>query len=1283
MKEKIWIKRNCLAIRLTAITLVLGMMLGMNVFAASDAEGNAIQFYVSVHGDDKNPGTEEHPFATIQRAQSQVRHINTNMQSDIVVNIMEGMYYQDETLRFDERDSSTNGFFTTYKAYKQDKAVISGGIEINGWEQHEGDIWKIPVPTDFPAEQYISNLYLDNKVAVMGRKFLEAKNAVKGNFEVTFDAESGFPDETGESDMILHHQYIWMDMMFPVETIRKNEEGDFVAKLSNEGGTAAAGFRDGTGDAAIWEFEVINAYGLMTEPGTFYYDRKHRMIYYYKSPEENLEEMKTVIPNLETVVCIEGKDSQHKIWNIGFEGLTFAHTMSQYAYQYGNATGQAWYDLSWVMDERYRYPALNCGVSVRTKHTDHLVFKNNDVCMSNSIGFMAYDGTYHADISGNCFYDLGSSAMLIGSGGATPKDFEAEKGLTNVALGKEVTVSNIEKCYARSNPVNAIDLAYNSGYALPSGEWMQIDLEEKYSIDEIFIDSSGRSDLFRILGSNDETFSEYEVLSTSNKAQVECMDYTGYPGRMDIYGITCKIGDPTKYRYIRIYNTGTNSIGLTNMGVFSPDLDGVKNWGLVYDCDVSNNYITRCCTELWMQCAATIILTDTLNFTHNEFTETPYTAINLGTNHHIISYSVAKDNVIGYNKVTGASQQTQDGGPLYSSGPQKGTKIIGNYFKGQVYGMAALYPDQGSSYYEITQNVLDDSPKGLFPWAVDSHDLNIHDNYSSTPNYQAGAANSTLENTELFVRNVLPSHIQEVADFAGLTEEYEHIKNRVPAGNAPGYLHENEVFDYTDYKTLYNYNTGWDFLKCYINEAEQVLRMALTSKLVTDEYQAEYDALDALKVECQEFAASGSEDLIKYYEYVGKLNAAIDNFTTCGIFTSNNYQTIMQHKTGESQVLRAENQPLISNDATVKLSDLFIDDIDNVAIPDGAAVYATEDKSRLVMLNGSNISFYKRALFGDCTFEFTMNFTKHVAGDCPGIIFRASEGNYMPNSYIIDFIGSAIEVQRFTDNERTVFYGDIAGCEPIYSSSLPFSVKTDTDIKVSVTTKNEAEGVRIILKVNDAEMCNFVDKYENGALADPGLVGFMSPSSSVTLKRNIDSNVEFMDLAYDYDWAGAYIYMLLHNGIVSGDGSRFFYPQNDVTRAEYCKMLAETMALSDGNNTFADVTPDNWYYGYVSALCSSNAFAGLLWQNFAGDVPITRQEAAAITFNVLQNSNTVAGGGISFADVSAIAPELRSKVTALAGMGYIVGDENGYFLPEQHITKAEAAVIIYRIFTSK
>ena len=96
-------------------------------------------YYVSkARGHNKNEGTKEKPFASIDGARDYLRTISEPMDSDITVFIEEGIYELDEPLVFGSQDAGKNGYTITYKAVEGQEVWVSGGRKVKDWETMEG-----------------------------------------------------------------------------------------------------------------------------------------------------------------------------------------------------------------------------------------------------------------------------------------------------------------------------------------------------------------------------------------------------------------------------------------------------------------------------------------------------------------------------------------------------------------------------------------------------------------------------------------------------------------------------------------------------------------------------------------------------------------------------------------------------------------------------------------------------------------------------------------------------------------------------------------------------------------------------------------------------------------------------------------------------------------------------------------------------------------------------------------------------------------------------------------
>ncbi|MBE5869381.1 MAG: right-handed parallel beta-helix repeat-containing protein, partial [Lachnospiraceae bacterium] len=159
-----------------------------------------------------------------------------------------------------------------------------------------------------------------------------------------------------------------------------------------------------------------------------------------------------------------------------------------------------------------------------------------------------------------------------------------------------------------------------------------------------------------------------------------------------------------------------------------------------------------------------------------------------------------------------------------------------------------------------------------------------------------------------------------------------------------------------------------------------------------------------------------------------------------------------------------------------------------------------ENSANWVKGLGGNEDKYHAQLFGDSTITFNLKVDKHAATDYPGFTFRNSRYDAMTssaaygagNGYTVIFNtddNCSLELQRWNDKKRVWFDSN-------YSESTTYvTVKSVKDIfkfgeenKIELTTANVTDGVQIIIKVNDQEVINCIDKSAN-AVTDAGYLG--------------------------------------------------------------------------------------------------------------------------------------------------------------------------------------------------
>lgn len=117
--------------------------------------------YVSLEGKDSNSGTKERPFATIRRAQEEIREIKKGRgmpEGGIAVFLRGGKYFITESIIFGEEDSGTESAPVVYRSYPGEEARIIGGRELKNFKPLEDPDIKGRLPAEAKDKVWVSNL---------------------------------------------------------------------------------------------------------------------------------------------------------------------------------------------------------------------------------------------------------------------------------------------------------------------------------------------------------------------------------------------------------------------------------------------------------------------------------------------------------------------------------------------------------------------------------------------------------------------------------------------------------------------------------------------------------------------------------------------------------------------------------------------------------------------------------------------------------------------------------------------------------------------------------------------------------------------------------------------------------------------------------------------------------------------------------------------------------------------------------------------------------------------
>lgn len=151
----------------------------------------------------------------------------------------------------------------------------------------------------------------------------------------------------------------------------------------------------------------------------------------------------------------------------------------------------------------------------------------------------------------------------------------------------------------------------------------------------------------------------------------------------------------------------------------------------------------------------------------------------------------------------------------------------------------------------------------------------------------------------------------------------------------------------------------------------------------------------------------------------------------------------------------------------------------------------------------------------------------------------------------------------------------------------------------------------------------------------------------------------FEDVPSTY-WAYSYIMDLYDAGIVNGASATMFYPENNVTRAEFTKMAVVLFGL-DSKSTesqFTDVPANEWYAKYIVAATEAGIVTGITETEFAPNDDVTREQMAAIIGRYLDITSNAA---MKYSDSAAISDYAVPYVSGLTEKGLLTGEEDGTF----------------------
>ena len=407
------------------------------------------EIYVSLQGNDKNSGTKEAPFYTLNRAIKQAREwrrLNRpEVAGGIYIRLEEGVYAQRNSLFLRPEDSGTPDSPTVICAVDGAHPVISGGVAVTGWkrgcnhpaipEKLRQKIWSAEAPL-------IGNRRVETRqMWVNGHKVQRAAQFPDGGLERMIDfnpeeqtitipvSQSVNPkrlQNAGQLEMIVHQR--WAIAILRVKSIDAKDrqavvrfhEPESYLEFAHPWPQPVIG-----GEKGNSSFCLTNALELLDQPGEWFQEYPSGTIYYYPQAGENMETAEVIIPALETLVTIDGTLSR-PVKHIQFNGITFEHTSWMRPSYQGHVTLQGGFPL--LDAYKLQEPGLpekaelenqawitRPETAICVRGAEHIDFKHCTFRHLSSTG-LDYEWAVTASSVEDCqFTDIGGTALLVGA----------------------------------------------------------------------------------------------------------------------------------------------------------------------------------------------------------------------------------------------------------------------------------------------------------------------------------------------------------------------------------------------------------------------------------------------------------------------------------------------------------------------------------------------------------------------------------------------------------------------------------------------------------------------------------------------------------------------------------------------------------------------------------------------------------------------------------------------------------------------------------------------------
>ena len=395
---------------LTTRTLFISFI--CSILAFPGRAGNK-QFYVSRTGNDRNSGSSAQPFLTITRARDAVRLFrqqNPRFADSVVVYLRGGRYFLQEPLVFGIEDGGTPTSPTVYTSFPGERPVVSGGLEIKGWQEGTFEnraVYYAPLPPGAGIRSRIQQLWINGVRRSPARYpnagYLWVYSIPEATEKIEWmDGQKSFvprrndvPQAMDFRDASIVVMNRWVESHLPVARY------DLWSNLFSFSKRSV--FRLEKNDP----YYAIHVRSALDTTGEWYHDADRGMLYYMPTESEKRSPIDAIVPLRTQLLLVQGKPASGTyVEYLVFRGIEFSHT----EWSFPNAeTDSRNKDAGGFVQAATGVPAAIEWSGVRNSALEQCTLSH-----LGTYGLAFQEGCRNNRISGCEIYDLGAGGMKIG-----------------------------------------------------------------------------------------------------------------------------------------------------------------------------------------------------------------------------------------------------------------------------------------------------------------------------------------------------------------------------------------------------------------------------------------------------------------------------------------------------------------------------------------------------------------------------------------------------------------------------------------------------------------------------------------------------------------------------------------------------------------------------------------------------------------------------------------------------------------------------------------------------